>query len=497
MKWSCGLVLALVWACGQKTIGTDEPASAWADAIETGQTVSPTPEGASPPVDDTTGASDLPPSVDVTSDPHPADPSDPNGTHPVRVHLRGAVQKGPFVAGSTVRISNLDARGNPTGSTIATSTRNDLGEFELDVDTTELVAIEATGFYHNEATGAMSAAPIRLRALETVPSGGGAVYVNTITHLTFDRMKVLVSDGSSFAEARQRAGWELQRALGIVPDDFYARVEGTAMNLLGGDSDGSSYLLGVTAILDYSAEITDYEEQTTALQAILDGLALDLAPDGDIDASRRAPIEDARLFLETSAVEASFAERLRAIDSAAAVPDLDRSLDHDADGLVNALDNCRRMPNPGQEDVDGDGVGNACDDAVPRTMLCVYAPAIAASDPCDANALFLQCTGTRTGEDSVLRVTGACIGLSYDDWQGTPDFPQPDCSSTHPEAPGAPNWLARVIFDETDNPSVIAPIRALTSDEFQSLPHPPDAPNELIFDDQLLPRLARLEALVP
>jgi hypothetical protein len=498
MKWSCGLALALVCGCGQKTVGSDGPASTEARAVDPGQALSPRPEGGSAPVADTTRNGDRPsPPVDVVSDTQPADPSDPNGVPQVRVHLSGAVQKGPFVAGSTVRISNLDARGNPTGSTSTTSTRNDLGEFELDVDAAELVAIEGTGFYHNEATGAMSAAPIRLRALETVPSGKGGVYVNTITHLTFDRMKVLVSNGSSFADARQRAGWELQRALGIVPDDVYARVEGTPMNLLGGDSDGSSYLLGVTSILDYSAEVTDYERQTAALQAILDGLALDLAPDGDIDAARRAQIEDARLFLETGAVEASFAERLRAIESAAAVPDLDRSIDHDADGLVNALDNCPRMPNAGQEDADGDGVGDACDDAFPRTMLCVYAPAIAASDPCDANSVFLQCAGTRTDDDGILRVTGACIGLNYDDWQATPDFPQPDCAGTHPEAPGSPNWLARVIFDETDNPSVVAPIRALTRDEFQSLPHPLDAPNELIFDDQLLPRLARLEALSP
>lgn len=41
------------------------------------------------------------------------------------VALSGAVQKGPFILGSTVSISPLDAAGNPTGSAFMTQTIND------------------------------------------------------------------------------------------------------------------------------------------------------------------------------------------------------------------------------------------------------------------------------------------------------------------------------------------------------------------------------------
>jgi hypothetical protein len=269
------------------------------------------------------------------------------------------------------------------------------------------------------------------------------------------------------------------------------------MNLLGGDSDGNSYLFAVSAVLAYAAQITDHEGQAAALQQLLDGLAGDLAGDGEIDASRRVGIDDARLFLNTSVVEASFAERLSALRVRARIPDLDRSLDHDADGLANADDNCRRMPNPDQTDSDGDGTGDACDDALPHTMLCVYVPAIVAGDVCDADSLFLQCAGMRTDHDGILRSTGGTIGWIYVDWQDNPDFPMPDCASTHPDAPRAPSWLTRITLDETENPVDLTPIRALSDVEFQSLPHPDNAPDELVFDDDLLPRLARLEASVP
>lgn len=44
----------------------------------------------------------------------------------------------------------------------------------------------------------------------------------------------------------------------------------------------------------------------------------------------------------------------------AARPDLRTGVDPDADGIANGVDNCTIVPNPDQEDVNGDGVGNAC-----------------------------------------------------------------------------------------------------------------------------------------
>ena len=38
--------------------------------------------------------------------------------------------------------------------------------------------------------------------------------------------------------------------------------------------------------------------------------------------------------------------------------------DRDSDGIPNSRDNCPDHPNPGQKDLDGDMIGNACDDDI-------------------------------------------------------------------------------------------------------------------------------------
>src|SRR5688572_23461608 len=311
MKRSCWLVLALACGCVEKTDTTKDTVSTEAsDTID----VAPTVAGADPVDDDSPdtdgdAAHDSLDTTDSGGDGNVEPALEPAGTVTARVLLSGAVQKGPLVAGSPVRATNLDPDGHAVGDAVSTSTRNDRGEFELELDATPLVTVEGTGFFYNEATGALSAEAITLRALIEVDAPGErTVMVNTITHLTFDRMLVLIGLGADPGEARERAEWELQIALGVVPEDLDAGVDATQLDLLGGDSDGNSYLLALSSVLAFAAQVTDWEGQAAALQALLDELALDLAPDGEIDASHRAGIDDARLFVQTEDVETAFSE---------------------------------------------------------------------------------------------------------------------------------------------------------------------------------------------
>jgi uncharacterized protein (TIGR03790 family) len=62
-----------------------------------------------------------------------------------------------------------------------------------------------------------------------------------------------------------------------------------------------------------------------------------------------------------------------------------RPADQDGDGVPDARDDCREIPNPDQRDTDGDGIGNACDpdfdeDGLVTTSWGVVSPSSAAGD---------------------------------------------------------------------------------------------------------------------
>ena len=130
------------------------------------------------------GCSDAPPAESIGAD--PVETGAGGSTQ-----LRGAVQKGPFVVGSSIALSILDERLNPTGLVFNTQTMNDRGEFEIAFDAAGPVSLQGDGFHYNEVLGVLSSAAIALRAFY-VPNGATEqqVYVNMVTHLTTERIRL-------------------------------------------------------------------------------------------------------------------------------------------------------------------------------------------------------------------------------------------------------------------------------------------------------------------
>ena len=285
----------------------------------------------------------------------------------VKVQLTGAVQKGPFVLGSTIQLSTVDATGNPTGQVFPTQTTDDLGDFSLSFTYQGNASIEGTGFYWNEATGQLSNASLTLRAFyDVTASGSQNAFVNIVTHLTYDRVKTLLAANPppALSDAVTQAEKELRSALGIGGPNFDPKAAGIEMNVAGGDNDANAYLFAVSAIL---AEIAKQQAGTGSvdaqLQQLINTISSSFAGTGQVSMSLQQqiaslqeaanPLGATPPTIDPQDLMNQLASRLSQTGSSATVPDLNRVWDSDGDGVPNAVDNCPLVYNPDQKPVNG------------------------------------------------------------------------------------------------------------------------------------------------
>lgn len=134
-----------------------------------------------------------------------------------KVVFNGCVQKGPFINGSSVTITQLDNELNQTGKVYSTKIADNIGNFEeRNIDfTSPFVELKANGYYFNEVEGELSNAPITLYALADV-SDANSVNINILTHLEYPRLEYLIKEkGMSFIDAKQQARKEVLNVFGV------------------------------------------------------------------------------------------------------------------------------------------------------------------------------------------------------------------------------------------------------------------------------------------
>lgn len=234
--------------------------------------------------------------------------------------LKGFAQKGPFISGSSVTVSELDSTFNQTGRVYSTTIDGDAGMFEL--KNFELVSpyvlLKADGYYFNEISGQISQSPLTLYTLADV-SDVSTVNINVLTHLERGRVEYLISEqGMTLAQAKKQAQTE-------VLNIFNLQIENDSVSesiVIHGSSVNDAVLMAVSCILQGTLTTAEMTELMSKIVADIktDGVLNDLSLGSALlDNARLINKTQIRLNLEQKYAEPDSLDRV--------IPDFEKYID--------------------------------------------------------------------------------------------------------------------------------------------------------------------------
>ncbi len=241
--------------------------------------------------------------------------------------LNGYVQKGPFINGTAITVSELDEQLVATGKNFNTQIIDNKGTFSLKgVELqSEYVQLIAEGFYFDEVRGEKSAAQLTLFALADV-SDVSSVNVNLLSHLEKDRVIYLMQEEAlSFTEAKQQAQQEVLAIFGIEKSDMVA----AELLDISQDGDDNAILLAISAILQGNNTVAELSE-------LLADIITDIREDGVLDSeSTQEKIRNNATLLTLSAIRENLESRYEELGVDVSIADFEQYVDSDGDGFLN------------------------------------------------------------------------------------------------------------------------------------------------------------------
>jgi hypothetical protein len=235
----------------------------------------------------------------------------------------GYVQKGPYLNGSSITITQLDEDLNQTGTVFSTQIIDNSGNFERrNIEfTSNFIELKADGYYFNEVKGEISASQLTLYGLADI-TNLSSVNVNILTHLERQRIMYLIQDGSlSFADAKQQAREEVLNIFKFVlPDD----ISNESLNIVD------------DAVLLAASVIIQGHLSTGEMSELLANISADIRKDGTLDNPvLGSQLKNNAAYLDLDLVKANMDQKYSGMGI-----DMNVSVDELKSYIQQFIDNC-------------------------------------------------------------------------------------------------------------------------------------------------------------
>ena len=191
------------------------------------------------------------------------------------VNLNGYVQKGPYLNGTAITISELSSELIPSGKNFSSQILDNKGTFEINnvALSSNFVELKADGFYFNEITNCISVAPLTLYVLSDL-ADKTSLNINVLSSLEKRRVEYLISVDSSFNVAKQQAQSEILKIFEIEKKDIVASESLDIMKA----GDDNAILLAISIILQGQLSVAELSE-------LLANISTDIRTDGILNSN--------------------------------------------------------------------------------------------------------------------------------------------------------------------------------------------------------------------
>lgn len=181
-----------------------------------------------------------------------------------KMTFAGVAEKGPYMSGSTIKLSELDDEMDPTGTTFDWEVTSDLGAYTSTKVTlkSQFALLQANGYYYNENSAKKTTNQMSLKSLIDLSERTSA-NINILGHLAYKRTVNLFVESGKFKNvpaAKSQAEKEILAAFGW-PTNNHAFEDLSIF----GNSEDDAKLLAASILLQESLSDADMTSRLTVL----------------------------------------------------------------------------------------------------------------------------------------------------------------------------------------------------------------------------------------